>query len=336
MAKNNEIVNLDTKKFSGLVCNKRANQGAVLAVITALLSGVLIAGNAANISLFQSFSGGIGSFFGGGLGQIFVGNTAQSIINTAFAIGNVALEVGVIAPLTVTAIHKAYGWSQYRKAYKSATKFQGNSVENGVTVDKELSMTKDLVNSVLYSYSVNGAKEHTATFDLALNTRNQLNNTKNPFIKIFYLHKAIAYEDCNKRVITTLTNRLAQLCYQRKNDWKYIDQSGRRKVLGAEEIRSREAEIKMVQSFLHSIVNKNDNIDPYVKTIVRQVKKHKNIIELTDDKGINDRLRKNSISAKDYVIDIFNNQENNIFDENSPATIELKNSVGATILSDTR
>ena len=271
MARKYRTGEIDDKVFSGIRCNHRHTRSFIWLVLGLLTAGIGIGGNAANIPLIQNFPGISGLWGSQGLGPVFGSGASNALLGSGFIVANTALELGAIAgltALTTVGIHKAFANHKYKKQIKVAEKHftseLGNQAnKNELLAEKEYNNTVNLVNSIILD---NGSA------NIAEYARSDMSTSKNPIKKWWNLHKAIRYEDYNKKVISKLCEKIHYSLELRNHDWKDI--KGRR--LSNTEIEFREKEIQTIQAFLAKMskCGTETGINPYVNTIVAKVKKY--------------------------------------------------------------
>ncbi len=203
-------------------------------------------------------------------GAILNGNVWQSIANGAYLLAQgTAVGAAIVAPAVAYAgIRNAITYGKYKNAQKFA--YQKDLVREGVAYDKELQKTEAIVNSMLPSTTLGASY-----LEQALAYRQKYKETKNPFKKAAYREKYTLAEDVVRRSIVTLTNRLAELSKLQNRKWKKYNSVTGLQQMTTEEIASRKREMRMIQEYLWSILNKVDDTDPFVTTLIAQVKKHR-------------------------------------------------------------
>lgn len=269
---------------------------------------------------------GLGSGILGNLpqGAILNGNIWQSIANGAYLLAQGSLVgIGVAGVAGIyPAIRNITSYSRYKKSEKF--NFVKNKVVAGVNFDKEIQMTESIINSMLPSSTIGASR-----MEQALELRNRA-NLATGLKKIHLTRKAVWQEDVIRRSIVKLTDRLAELTRMENRGWKSYSSKAGYLTLTANEIATRKQEMRMIQDYLAVVLNKFDAKDPFVTTVIAQVKKYRvdklndgtkvagiHLVQETTDPAtiavaneINDKLVKGEV--KQAVIQLYNNADNDL------------------------
>lgn len=255
-------VKLEKKSFGIQARTKAKNLPWAYLAFAAVFLGLNIAG----------LTTGLGAGILGNLpqGAILNGNVWQSIANGAYLLGQgTIVGAGVLSPaIAYAGIREAVKFGRFKNAQKFS--YQKGLVRGGVDYDRELQKTEALVNSMLPSS--NFAASY---LEKALAYRQKYKDTKNPFKKAIYQEKYTWAEDIVRRSIVKLTDRLAELSKLQNRQWKRYNSVTGLQQMTVKEIASRKREMQMIQEYLWSILNKVDDTDPFVTTLIAQVKKHR-------------------------------------------------------------
>lgn len=255
-------VKLEKKSFGIQARTKAKNLPWAYLAFAAVFLGLNIAG----------LTTGLGAGILGNLpqGAILNGNVWQSIANGAYLLGQgTIVGAGVLSPaIAYAGIREAVKFGRFKNAQKFS--YQKGLVRGGVDYDRELQKTEALVNSMLPSS--NFAASY---LEKALAYRQKYKDTKNPFKKAIYQEKYTWAEDVVRRSIVKLTDRLAELSKLQNRQWKRYNSVTGLQQMTVKEIASRKREMQMIQEYLWSILNKVDDTDPFVTTLIAQVKKHR-------------------------------------------------------------
>lgn len=255
-------VKLEEKKFGIQSRTKAKNLPLAYLAFAAVFLGLNIAG----------LTTGLGAGILGDLpqGAILNGNVWQSIANGAYLLAQgTAVGAGVLSgAIAYAGIREVVKFGRFKNAQKFS--YQKGLVREGVAYDRELQKTEALVNSMLPSS--NFAASY---LEKALAYRQKYKDTKNPLKKAYYREKYTWTEDVVRRSIVKLTDRLAELSKLQNRQWKRYNSVTGLQQMTKEEIASRKREMQMIQEYLWSILNKVDDTDPFVTTLIAQVKKHR-------------------------------------------------------------
>lgn len=220
---------------------------------------------------FAGITTGLGSGILGNLpqGVLLNGNVWQSIANSAFLLAQgTAVGAGVAAVLgAYPAIRNITSYARYKKAEKF-NYVKGKKVA-GVNYDKEAQKTESIINNMLPSTSIGASR-----LEQAIKLRQDANEAKG-WKKFRLGRKATWQEDVVRRSIVTLTDRLAELTRLENRGWKTYSSATGFLTLSANEIATRKAEMRMIQNYFFSVLNKVDDKDPFATTLIAQVKKYR-------------------------------------------------------------
>lgn len=220
---------------------------------------------------FAGITTGLGSGILGNLpqGVLLNGNVWQSIANSAFLLAQgTAVGAGVAAVLgAYPAVRNIASYARYKKAEKF-NYVKGKKVA-GVNYDKEAQKTESIINNMLPSTSIGASR-----LEQAIKLRQDANKAKG-WKKFRLGRKATWQEDVVRRSIVTLTDRLAELTRLENRGWKTYSSATGFLTLSANEIATRKAEMRMIQNYFFSVLNKVDDKDPFATTLIAQVKKYR-------------------------------------------------------------
>jgi len=293
---------LKTKRKSGIVLNGESWTWKALVGAFGASAAITIA-----LTFFPHIFGnfaGLG-FTGGGLGAI------NSIKDVAFAVAN-GVAYGGGALIASNAIYRGvvHGVQlhRYKKKMKSVglydVEINGEKYEAEKSTDNidqailDYRKTETLINSILLPEITKHRSTNISLIDRIKSYRADIDWRKagNPkiswFRKIGVREKAILEEDYVKSVIRHLVKRLERITSNRHRThfskgngatgWTKRDNHGNIVPMTNEEIDLANHEARAIQAFLHCVINKCEVSDPFVKTLIRAVKKAGKNIDLVD------------------------------------------------------
>ena len=284
---------------------------------------------------------GLGSGILGNLpqGAILNGNIWQSIANGAYLLAQGTLVgAGVVAiPALYSSIRNITSYARYKKAEKF--NFVKNKKVAGVNYDKEAQKTESIINAMLPSATIGSSR-----LEQALKLRADADMAKG-LKKLRLNRKAIWQEDVIRRSIVKLTDRLAELTKMENRNWKTNSSKSGYITLTTNEIETRKTEMRMIQDYLFTVLNKVEKNDPFFTTLLAQVKKYRvdqlnngtklagiHLVQETSSpdaiataNAVNDALVKGDI--KKALVSLYNEAENDLTTVATPPTDAVKRAI---------